>query len=118
MDTSPTTTTPSPPVAKPQLMRDSHKSVREIEIIAPDRLRLMEEANRFIGHMIDKQVTPLLGIGSMTHQLDLSNEETRTYNAALDFMRRQFDLGDRSLEVVDKRIETESTKEVKDASDT
>jgi hypothetical protein len=117
MDTSPETTT-APAAAKQQLVRDSHKRVREVEIIAPDRLRLMEEANRFIGHMIEKQVMPLLGIGSVTHQLDLSSEETKAYNSALDFMRRQFELGDRATEVVDKRIETESTMELKDASST
>lgn len=83
------------------------KSIREVELVHSDRLALMDEANVFIANMVYKQVVPISN-GSMA-SIDFTDEETRTYNAALGYLERQFTAGFRETEVYDKKSEREES---------
>ena len=87
------------------------KRVREYEIVVSDRVPLVEAANTFVGHIMTKQVMPVLASGPIATEIPMSDEETKTYNAALHFLQRQFEQGYSTTEPVEKLIETEQTEE-------
>lgn len=87
------------------------KRVREFEVVESDRIPLVEAANVFVGHVITKQVMPVLASGAIAVELPMSDQETRTYDSALRFLQRQFEQGYSMAEPLEKRIETEQTAE-------
>lgn len=87
------------------------KRVREFEVVVSDRIRLVESANDFIWHMVNKQVLPCIGSGMLHGEIQLSANEGKTYDAALEFLQRQFEQGYSSTEPHEKRVETEETQE-------
>ena len=87
------------------------KRVREFEVVESDRIPLVEAANAFVGHIITKQVMPVLASGAIAVEIPMSDQETRTFNAALQFLQRQFEQGYSTTEPVEKLIETEQTDE-------
>jgi hypothetical protein len=66
------------------------------ELEQSDRVSLAEQANALIGHMVNKQLIPVL-ISSVPQGFDLSEPEAKAYDAALDYLRRQFDAGHNKL---------------------
>ena len=87
------------------------KRVREFEVVESDRTPLVEAANVFVGHIVTKQVMPVLASGAIAVEIAMSDQETRTFNAALHFLQRQFEQGYSTTEPVEKLIETEQTEE-------
>ena len=87
------------------------KRVREFEVVESDRIPLVEAANVFVGHIVTKQVMPVLASGAIAVEIPMSDQETRTFNAALHFLQRQFEQGYSTTEPVEKLIETEQTEE-------
>ena len=87
------------------------KRVHEYEVVVSDRVQLVEAANDFVGHIVWKQVVPVLTSGPIATEIPMSDQETKTYNAALHFLQRQFDQGYSTTEPVEKLIETEQTEE-------
>lgn len=87
------------------------KRVREYEIVVSDRVPLVEAANAFVGHIMTKQVMPVLAAGPIATEIPMSDQETRTFNAALHFLQRQFEQGYLTTEPVEKLLETEQTEE-------
>lgn len=83
------------------------KHVREFEIIASDRVKMIDSANDFVGHMVNKQILPSM-MSSMKIDEPLSESENSAYRAALGFLERQFLIGYREAEIFDKRNEVES----------
>lgn len=91
----------------------SKKTSKEVDVIVSDRVSLIREANSFVSHMITKEVLPSLlsGINTPTER---DRYESDTYISALSFLKRQFDLGHKDVEVIDKKVEQEiSTEETK-----
>ncbi|MCF7960774.1 MAG: hypothetical protein K9M08_08520 [Pirellula sp.] len=87
------------------------KRVREFEVVVSDRVSLVEAANVFVGHIVTKQVMPVLASGPIATEIPMSDQETKTYNSALQFLQRQFEQGYSTTEPVEKLIETEQTEE-------
>ena len=91
------------------LKRERERKTRENEIIESDRISLCEQANRFIESIVAKQTLPKLS--GVTFDDELTGEETKTYNAALDYLGRQFSAGYKESETIAKRTETETELE-------
>ena len=87
------------------------KRVREFEVVESDRIPLVEAANVFVGHIVTKQVMPVLASGPIAIEIPMSDQETKTYNSALQFLQRQFEQGYSTTEPVEKLIESEQTEE-------
>ena len=87
------------------------KRVREFDVVGSDRMRLVEAANDFVWHIVQKQVLPALSSGVVHADVPLSDNEQKTFDAALNFLQRQFENGYSSTEPHEKRIETEETLE-------
>lgn len=96
---------------KPAPRKTTTKRAKEFEVIESDRMQLIHSARLFVATMVDKLVIPTLGSGAFTAQ-DLNEEETAAYNAALDFLRRQFIQGDRGPSTHKTRIESEDSREI------
>jgi hypothetical protein len=82
------------------------KQTREFVLIESDRLKLVSEANTLIGHILEKQAAPLM-CASMA-EAEMSQSETRAFNAALEFLARQFETGFKESEVVETKTELET----------
>ncbi len=87
------------------------KRVREFEVVESDRIPLVEAANSFVSRIVTKQVMPVLASGAIAVEIPMSDQETKTYNSALQFLLRQFDQGYSIIEPVEKLLETEQTEE-------
>ena len=87
------------------------KRVHEYEVVVSDRICLVEAANDFVGHIVSKQIVPVLVSGPIAIEIPMSDQETKTYNSALHFLQRQFEQGYSTTEPVEKLIETELTEE-------
>ncbi len=85
--------------------RKTVKRSREIEVVASDRISLIYAANDFVSHMVAKQ------INSSVSNAELSDNETRTLDAALSFLERQFKVGYRESELHEKKVEQEDLYE-------
>jgi hypothetical protein len=90
--------------------REVSKTNREYDVVVSDRIGMMQSANDLIHHMVDKQVLPMLG-GAGLLALELSEAETKAYESALDFLRRQFEVGFRDTEPHEKRVDVEKETE-------
>jgi len=92
----------------------SHKSVREYEVLASDRVSLAAAANNLVSTLVLRQISPLLyGSGVTTGELELTAPERATYDAALDYLRRQFSSGFRESESVQVRAESDVSNKFK-----
>ena len=89
--------------------RHSRKAT-ETEVVRSDRIELVAQANRFVDSMVNKTTLPKIGSG-YGPEVELNDEESRTYASALDFLKRQFDQGYSDTEPIQKRVETEETLE-------
>ena len=87
------------------------KRVREYEVVVSDRVPLVGAANTFVGHIMTKQVMPVLASGPIATEIPMSDQETKTFHSALQFLQRQFEQGYSTTEPVEKLIETEQTEE-------
>ena len=87
------------------------KQVREYEVVESDRIDLVEAANVFVGHIVTKQIMPVLASGAIAVEIPMSDQETKTFDSALRFLQRQFEQGYSLAEPLEKRIETEQTAE-------
>ena len=87
------------------------KRGREYEIVVSDRVPLVEAANTFVGHIMTKQVMPVIASGLIATEIPMSDQETKTFNAALHFLQRQFEQGYSTTEPVEKLLETKQTEE-------
>ncbi|MEZ6097261.1 MAG: hypothetical protein R3C03_24060 [Pirellulaceae bacterium] len=85
------------------------RSSREMDIIDSDRVDLIQQANRLVECMVNKQTLPKLG--GVFSEVDLTNEENQTYQSALGFLRRQFEIGFKETDAVESKREIESTIE-------
>lgn len=95
----------------PPLKRIVTKRVREYDVIESDRIQLVVAANEFISHIVTKQVWPAMGSAMIHAEIPLSDNEVKTLDAALQFLRRQFERGYLDTEPHEKRVETEETQE-------
>lgn len=93
----------------PAITKQSQRRIRENEVIVSDRIPLVNAANTFVGYMVEKQVLPVALSAVPGREVDMTTEETRTYKAALDFLRRQFSDGFKETEPYEKRVESEDT---------
>lgn len=100
-----------PIVIQPEPKRTITKRVREYDVVVSDRVRLVDAANEFVSHIVNKQVLPSIGSGMLHADIPLSENEVKTFNAALRFLQRQFENGYSSTEPHEKRVETEETVE-------
>ena len=84
----------------------SQREIHETGLIESDRIRLASEANHFIGSMVVKEVVPKSesGYGPST---PMTEEESRTYKAALSYLERQFNSGYSNAETYTVKVETE-----------
>jgi len=102
-------TTADQPGKKHDVKSSTQKHVREVEIRPSDRLDLVAAANTFVGHMVYKQVMPFIAAGFSGAEVPMTPQEQQTFVAALEFLKRQFDVGFRDTESLEKRIESEIT---------
>lgn len=86
------------------------KSSVEHEFIKSDRIELVEQANRFIDHMVTRRVIPTLN-SAVGESPELTEDEEATYRAALSYLRRQFDVGHSDSHSVQKSVEDEKQVE-------
>ena len=98
-------------VIQPKLKKTVTKRVREYDVIESDRMLLVEAANKFVSHMVNKQVLPAISSGLLYSAISLSDSEAKTFDAALQFLQRQFENGYSSTEPHERRVETEETRE-------
>lgn len=81
----------------------------EHETTPSDRTKLVQEANTFAFYMVQKQVLPAMNASVTGNEVPMTPEESSTYNAALGFLKRQFDLGFHASETHAKKTETEES---------
>lgn len=86
------------------------RKVTENEVVRSDRIELVQAANRFVESIVNKTTLPKIGSG-YAPEIELSEEESRTYVSALSFLQRQFDQGYSDAEPIPKRAELEDTLE-------
>lgn len=86
--------------------KGTSRTSREHEIIASDRIDMMSLTNEFIGYIVYMRTAPKND--SSSAEVDLSEQETETYNSALRFLSRQFDIGAIDTELYEKGFETET----------
>lgn len=98
-------------VIQPKPKKTITKRVREYDVIVSDRVYLVDAANEFVSHIVNKQVLPSIGSGVIHSEIPLSDDEVKTFKAALQFLQRQFENGYSSTEPYEKRVETEETQE-------
>ncbi len=77
----------------------------EYEIAYSDRCRLVEQANRFVELMVIKQTTGMHDSSVRQDLVDLSPKERETLDAALDYLKRQFETGFKDTEPFTKKVE-------------
>lgn len=87
-----------------------NKQVKEATVIESDRAMLVSAANELISNLSMKQVMPMLHSG-VAQQLDLLPDESKAYNAALQYLARQFEAGHKDSETIITKRESEKTKE-------
>jgi len=82
----------------------------EYQIIESDRIKLIEAANDFVFNHTNKQILPL--INGIAHvEPDISIQEKRTFEAALTFLREQFERGGTQTRVYEQKDEAEESAE-------
>ncbi len=88
------------------------KKSREVHVIESDRVSLITQANKLIESISFKMVVPYLAMPSVpVEPIALDGAERKAYDAALEYLARQFTSGHVGSEVVDKRIENEESTE-------
>ena len=68
-----------------------NKSRTKIARVESDRIALITQANDFVETMVNKEIYPSM-MGKIT-TTELTTEEKETYNAALHFLKLEFDKG-------------------------
>lgn len=96
-------------MSKYVVTRISQKRSRENEVFKSDRIDLVDAANELVEHFVAKQVLPTIGSGGIKQEIELTPGEQAAYDAALDFLRRQFEQGYSSPEPFERRVETEDS---------
>jgi len=84
-------------------VRTESENRREIEFEKSDRIQLIIEANDLIENLSRKDIEPA-AMGSMK-QIDWTDTERNCYDAALDFLRREFEKGPKLDQHWDKVFE-------------
>lgn len=87
------------------------KRVRQFDVVVSDRIQMVDAANELVWHMIQKQVLPALSAGVVHAEVPLSENEQKTLDAALCFLRRQFEAGYSVTEPYESHVESEETLE-------
>lgn len=99
--------------AKVKAKKTSAKNVRELEVVQSDRIAMMNAANVLLTNMVAKHLGPCYSGQSWgMDKLDVSTKEQAAYDAALDFMTRQFNVGYHETDSHCKRIESETAEEL------
>lgn len=96
--------------------REIVKSVREFEVIESDRCKLVEAANKYIEHMVWKQVMPMCSSSVPIGLTELTMDEEATFAAALAFLRREFNGGSSDHTSFEKTVEVEYEGKNKEAT--
>lgn len=65
---------------------------KQSTIVQSDRVPMLTAANHFVNLMLAKQICD--------NPVDLSDKETATYNSALDYLQRQFEIGHMDNETI------------------
>lgn len=86
------------------------KRVQEATVVESDRSMLVSAANELVSNLSMKQVMPMLNSG-VASQLDLLPDESKAYNAALQYLARQFETGHKDSETIITKRESERTEE-------
>lgn len=73
---------------------------------------MVEAANAFVGHIVSKQIAPVYGAAMSGCEIPMSENEVKTFDSALQFLKRQFDAGHSTTEPHEKRLETEDVQEI------
>ena len=94
----------------PRLTNDETEMSRSFEIVATDRMRLMDAANTLVTTISWKQVTPLVASSLPGQSIELTKGEQRAYDAALDYLARQFEVGFREVEKYEKSVQFKTVK--------
>ena len=82
----------------------------EYQIVESDRIKLVEAANDFIFNYTNKQILPL--INGIAHvEPDISVQEEKTFEAALTFLRKQFEGGCTEIKLYEQKDEIEESAE-------
>lgn len=84
-------------------------TTREFEIIHSDRIELVREANEFVGLMVNKQTNAFTTDMDNPEIIELDKNERETYDEALNFLKRQFCIGFRESEILEKMVEKEDS---------
>ena len=77
----------------------------EYEIAYSDRGTLLDRANRFVELMLIKQTAGMQDSSVGRELVDLSPKERETLDAALDYLKRQFETGFKDTEPFTKKVE-------------
>lgn len=80
-------------------------ATREFEVIHSDRIDLIREANEFVKFMTDKQTCQYVSDISNPEIVELETLERETYNEALNYLKRQFVMGFKETETVEKLVD-------------
>lgn len=92
------------------ITKQQSRQVIESEPLKSDRVELIQNANRLAEIMMLKTTWPKMNSG-FGPEVELSEVEERTYHAALEFLRQQFQSGAQTPDQVTKRNEVDSTVE-------
>ena len=84
------------------------KTTREYQIVQSDRTELINAANVLVSNIIYKQVA---ANNAFSCNLEISSQEEKAFDAALEFLHRQFQFGFKEAEPFESRIEIEDTSE-------
>ena len=91
-----------PKVTQPQV---AQRVIREYEIVKSDRIELIEQAVRVAGIIITKQIMPLMRCDYPVDEPTLDVSERQARDAALAFLKRQFEQGYSLSETVERKVE-------------
>lgn len=81
------------------------------EVVDSDRVKLLEAANELVNNMVLKQCVPFINNQVSPCELELTEQEERAYNAALQLLEQQFESGPTAAKVYDVEAEQESESE-------
>ncbi len=87
------------------------RRVTENEIVPSDRTSLVNAAILFVGQMVGMKTAPLFSSASFPTDIEPSQQEVETYNAALRYLEQEFSCGHEMPKSFIKRVETEEVVE-------
>ena len=98
-------------IKQPFTSKVQGKEVVEHQITPSDRIELIQQTNSFIDAMVRKSTFHFFSDKIDVQALEMSRQETETYNSGLLFLKRQFDIGYKETEINSTRREKESNTE-------